>query len=289
MERELWKLLYCIATKLDKRWGRWKYSTSDIVVVYLWSVVNDRPMSWVVVRAHWPDDLRPRVLPTQSTLSRRMRHSDVQQLMTEIEHTWLALLGVASMLIRRIDGKPLAVSNVSKDPDARFGRGAGGMQNGYKFHAVWAGGPLPLAWGLTAMNVSEKTMARQLIPTLPGGGYLLGDPEYDCNALFDLAHESGHQLFTPKRQKHRGLGHRRQSPYRLRSIELMRGQFGKTLYRFRRQIERDFGNLVSFGGGLTCLPPWVRRFPRVRNWLNAKLLLNAARWFRIHPAALALA
>jgi len=30
------------------------------------------------------------------------------------------------------------------------------------------------------MNVSEKTMARRLIPTLPGGGYLLGDAEYDA-------------------------------------------------------------------------------------------------------------
>ena len=53
--------------------------------------------------------------------------------------------------------------------------------------------------------------------------------------------------------------------------------------------ERDFGNLVSFGGGLACLPAWVRRFPRVRNWTNAKLLVNAARWFRNHPESPALA
>jgi hypothetical protein len=289
MERELWTLLYAIAVKLDKQWGCWKYSTSDIVVVYFWCVVNDRPMSWAVEKMNWPEDLRPSRLPPQSTLSRRMRRSDAQQLMTQIEEAWLGLIGVCRMLIRRIDGKPLTVSGVSKDPDARYGRGAGGMQNGYKLHAVWAGGPLPLAWGLAPMNVSEKTMARQLIPTLPGGGYLLGDPEFDCNALFDLAYEAGHQLVTPKRQKQHGLGHRRQSPYRLRSIELMHGRFGKSLYHFRRQIERDFGNLVSFGGGFACLPPWVRRFPRVRNWTNAKLLVNAARWFRNHPEALALA
>jgi hypothetical protein len=35
MERELWLLLYEIALKLDKHWGRWKYSTAEIVVVYL--------------------------------------------------------------------------------------------------------------------------------------------------------------------------------------------------------------------------------------------------------------
>ncbi len=68
----------------------------------------------------------------------------------------------------------------------------------------------------------------------------------------------------------------------------MKTEFGKKLYRFRRQIERDFGNLFSFGGGLTRLPPWVRRFPRVRNWVNAKLLINAARWFRNHPEVPAL-
>jgi hypothetical protein len=218
-----------------------------------------------------------------------MRHADAQQLMTEIEQAWLAVAGVSSLLIRMIDGKPLGVSGVSKDADAAYGRGAGGMQKGYKFYTVWATGPLPLAWGLAAMNVSEKRMARQLIPSLPGGGYLLGDPEYDCNALYELAHAVGHQLLAPKRQKQHGLGHRPQSPYRLRSIELMKQKFGKKLYRFRRQIERDYGNLVSFGGGLACLPPWARRFTRVRNWVHAKLLINAARWFRNHPEVPALA
>lgn len=289
MERELWILLYEVAMKLGKPWGRWKYSTAEIVGVYFWCVLNDRPMCWGVDKTNWPDDLCPKRLPPQSTLSRRMRRSDAQQLMTEIEQTWLAIVGVSGLLIRMIDGKPLGVSGVSKDADAAYGRGAGGMQKGYKLHAVWGSGPLPLAWGLAPMNRSEKTMARELIPSLPGEGYLLGDPEFDSNALYDLAHAAGHQLLVPKRQKQHGIGHRRHSLYRLRSIELMKHQFGKALYRFRRQIERDFGNLVSFGGGLTCLPAWVRRFPRVRNWVQAKLLVNAARWFRNHPAVIALA
>lgn len=290
MERELWNLLYEMARRLDSPWGSWKYSTSDVVVVYLWGVLHDRPMSWTVVKANWPEDLCPSHLPSQATLSRRMRHSDAQRLMTAIEQVWLALSGVAGLLpVRVIDGKPLGVSNVSRDIDAGYGRGAGGMQKGYKLYAVWGSGPLPLAWGLAAMNCSEKTMARQLIPTLPGGGYLLGDAEYDSNALHDLAHAADYQLVTPKRQKQHGIGHRPQSPYRLRSIELMNTQFGKALYELRRQIERDFGNLVSFSGGLICLPAWVRRFPRVRNWIHAKLLINAARWFRNHPDLLAFA
>jgi hypothetical protein len=35
--------------------------------------------------------------------------------------------------------------------------------------------------------------------------------------------------------------------------------------------------MVSFGGGLAALPPWVRRIWRVRNWVWAKLLINGSR------------
>ena len=283
MERELWKLLYATATRLDKQWGDWKFSAADILGVYFWAVVHDRPMSWAVSKVHWWEDLRPRCLPSQATLSRRMRRDETQRLMIETEQTWLALTAASCYWLRMIDGKPLVVSGVTKDQDAGYGRGAGGMQKGYKLHAVWARGPLPLAWGLARMNTSEKVMARYLIPALPGSGYLLADAEYDSNALYDLAHQAGHQLLAPKRQKHRGVGHRPQSPHRLRSIELMKRPFGKQVHRCRRQIEREFGTLTNFGGGLACLPAWVRRFPRVRNWVHAKLLINAARWFRNHP------
>ena len=87
MERELWLILYETTVRLDKRFGSWKFSTADIVVVYFWSVVHDRPMSWAIQPQHWPDDLRPACLPSQSTLSRRLRHADTQRLMTETEQT----------------------------------------------------------------------------------------------------------------------------------------------------------------------------------------------------------
>jgi Transposase DDE domain len=289
MERELWSSLYAVATRLDTNFASWRFTAADILVVYFWAVMHDRPMSWAIDKGHWPDDLRPRLLPSQATLSRRMRRPETQQLMADIEQTWIALTVLSGFWLRMIDGKPLPVSGVSKDKDAGYGRGAGGMQKGYKLHAVWASGPLPLAWGLAAMNVSEKKMARYLIPSLPGSGYLLGDAEYDSNALYDLANQAEHQLLVPKRQKHRGVGHRPQSPHRLRSIHLMKTRFGKGLHRHRRQIEREFGTLTTFGGGLACLPAWARRFPRVRNWVHAKLLVNAARWLRNHPDALAVA
>jgi hypothetical protein len=47
--------------------------------------------------------------------------------------------------------------------------------------------------------------------------------------------------------------------------------------RVRTTVERFFGTLATFGGGLSSLPTWVRRLHRVRVWVAAKLTLNAAR------------
>ena len=290
MERELWKLLYELALRLDKPFGSWKFSNADVLAVFLWAVAHDRPTSWALQENVWPDDLRL-VLPSQSTMSRRLRKHATRQLMLEVERAQMSLLTVTCWWIRALDGKPLPVGGYSKDADAGYGRGAGGKCKGYKLHAIWAGGPLPVAWGLAPINVSEHKMAKEPIQSLPGEGYLLADGHLDSNALYDLAHQQGYQLLSPRRRSRKGgLGHTYQSPHRLRCIELLQSKFGKDLYAFRGQIERDFGNLTSFGGGLTCLPAWVRRFPRVCNWVHAKLLLNAARWICKHsPTTPALA
>ena len=284
MERELWRSLYLLAKALDKPWGGWRYSTAEVLGAYFWAVVHDRPTSWATRPEEWPDDLRPVWLPPQSTLSRRLRRPETVQLMTAVEQRLVGLLALGKYLVHVIDGKALAVSLVSKDPDAGYGRGAGGRQKGYKLHAVWGGGPLPTAWGLAPMNVSEKRMARHLIPALPGGGYLLGDAQYDANALYDLSASAGFQLLTKKTtdRGRGGLGHRPQSPHRLRSIELAQVAFGRDLYRQRNAIEARFGTLTCTGGELGPLPAWVRRFHRVRHWVQAKILAHAVRWIILH-------
>jgi len=284
MERELWRVLYLLALELDNPWGAWRYSTAEVLGAYFWAVVHDRPTSWATCPEHWPNDLRPAWLPPQSTLSRRLRQPEMVELMTAVEQHLVALLALGQYLVQIIDAKALAVSKVSKDPDTGYGRGAGAPQKGYKLYAIWSRGPMPLAWGLAPMNVSEKTMARRLIPTLPGGGYLLGDPEYDANPLYDLAAEAGFQLVAKKRKDRGrgGLGHRRQSPGRLRSIELLQTEFGHALYRQRNAIECRFGTLTSTGGGLAPLPAWVRRFNRVRNWVQAKIIAASVRWLLLN-------
>ena len=285
MERELWKALYWLLRAADKPWGDWQYSTSDVLAAYFWAVVHDRPTKWAADPRQWPDDLRPALLPSESTLCRRLQKPEAVELMTTVEQQLTTLLALGRRLVHLIDGKALAVSNVSKDPDAGYGRGAGGQQKGYKLHAVWGDGPMPVAWGVAPMNVSEKKMARGLIPDLPGGGYLVADGQYDANGLYDLAEQAGFQLTaqkTPGRTRNE-LGHRRHSPARLRSIELLQTTFGRALYKYRAAIEARFGTLVASAGGLSPLPAWVRRFRRVRHWVQAKLILAGLRGRLLHP------
>ncbi|MCY2930121.1 MAG: hypothetical protein NTV86_11635 [Planctomycetota bacterium] len=45
----------------------------------------------------------------------------------------------------------------------------------------------------------------------------------------------------------------------------------------RTGIERSYGNLTSFAGGLGPLPAWVRRPHRVATWVAAKLSLDYTR------------
>jgi hypothetical protein len=211
-------------------------------------------------------------------MSRRLRQEDTQSFLAELTRR---LIGHDQPeLVKMVDGKPLPVSRHSQDPDATFGRGAGGLDKGYKLHAIYGASGDILTWQVHPINVGEKAVAATLVEELSGEGYLLGDANYDGNPLYAAAGAHGHQLVAPRRMgTGQGLGHRRQTPERLRAMEMLEGpsNFGRELFQQRRQIETRFGNLCSFGGGLVCLPPWVRTLPRVRLYVAAKILIRAAR------------
>ena len=136
---------------------------------------------------------------------------------------------------------------------------------------------MPEAYRIEPMNINEDKVAEEMMPELTGGGYLLGDGEYDANGVFDAAGAAGYQLLAPREDPEAGLRHGYQSPYRLRCIERMRSPFGRGVWGLRGRIERSFGVLTSFGGGLSSLPSWVRRLRRVRLWVSAKLAINGVR------------
>jgi len=273
MERELWKQLYLVVVRLDNGWTNGFYRASEIVVVFLWAVVHDRPTRWACDPRNWGPDA-PAVLPSQSTMSRRLRTAPIRKLLDDVE----ALLGGSPRRwwLHWMDSKPLVVGSYSKDPDARYGRAAKGFARGYKLHTYWGGGPLPSIWRLEPMNVGDSVAAKKLARHLPGEGYLVGDSQYDSNPLYATA-APGHQVVAPQKRPGKGLGHRRHHPARLRSLELLTKPFGQALLQCRKQIERNFGCLTNFGPGLSPLPNWVRRFHRVHLWVQAKLLINALR------------
>lgn len=277
MERELWTRLDPIVTAACQRISHSKVSFSDrwILLVYFWAVIHDRPTSWACVTENWPADLRPARLPSQPTMSRRLRSPHIQWALALVMEE---LRGDPSVgLLKCIDAKPLPVGGDSRDPDARWGRGTHTLFKGYKLYALWGPGPVPLAWEVRSANHAESTEADRLIPHLAGVGYLVGDAAYDGNRLYDLAMAHEHQLIAPPKRRGKGLGHQRQSPNRLRGLKLLASPFGRALYAARGDIERDFGHLTSFGGGLSGLPSWVRRSGRVGMWVEAKLVVNAVR------------
>lgn len=190
MERERWNELYALAGRLGKSIvGGYVYDVVCIVGVYFWAVVHDRPVSWACEKRNWPADLVRWGLPSQPTMSRRLRSTAVRQLLAAIEDAMRQDANSAE--VKLIDAKPLMVGGCSKDKDAKWGRAAGGFWKGYKFFALWGGGPLPIAWTVNSMNVSEERMARKLIPHLSGEGYLIGDNVYDSNTLYDMAVRGG--------------------------------------------------------------------------------------------------
>jgi hypothetical protein len=287
MERELWNRISTIVTAVDRKFGKERYthSVGRIVRVYLWAVLNERPVDWACRRENWRGVRPPEGLPDQSRMSRRLRQPDTKEFLFAVLDS--VDLPAQSELLKIIDGKPLPISRHSQDADARFGRGAGGLDKGYKFHAIYGGSGRLLAWQVHAMNMDEKEVGCQMVQELSDEGYLLGDANYDASRLYVEAAAHGHQLVAARSKPHSRLGHRPHVSARLRSIALLEGpsEFGRSLYTQRRQIESRFGNLCSFGGGLICLPPWVRTLHRVRTYVSAKLVIRLARNAIVHQSA----
>lgn len=284
MERELWPVLYRTVRAVGRDFSQ-KYVQIPgwvLVLTMLWAALHDRPVSWACDPAHWAATrLRPARLPSDSTMSRRIDTVAVGLLWRAIEQRLREQSAEHPALVAFLDGKPLPVGGATKDPDARYGRAAGTMAKGYKLHAIWAKRALPETWEVTPMNTAEPTVAGRLLPQLTGGGYLLADGNYDANDLFDQARGREYQLLTPAPDAGTGRGHRYHSPYRWRSIHLMRETtFGPAVYACRIGVEQAYGNATSFAGGLAPLPAWVRGLDRVRTWVWAKLLINAARILR---------
>jgi len=306
MEGELWQEAYRVVREEGNRQpprARLKYPDAVIVLVLLWAALHDRPVSWACDGRNWAGcgrGRRPGSLPSAATVSRRLRTVGALGLLGRA----LARLGdkAPPALVRRVDGKPLPVGGFSKDRDAKWGQAVDHKARGYKLFLVWGAGVVPDAWKLGPMSEAEPVAAaKDLVPKLIGGGYLLGDGIYDSNPTHAACDACGFQLVAPRKDPHAGLGHCPHEPGRLRSIALLEtpapgdlpltgsrpcpAPFARALYDRRGDIERELGGWCSFGGGLQPLPSWARTPHRVAYWSAAKLLINGLRLCRLRGIA----
>jgi hypothetical protein len=285
MEDELFALVYALlqdeGNKRPRR-GRKQYSDVLILAVYFWAVVHDRPTCWACQRCHWPAVWHWLSLPSQPTLSRRLRSFAVVQLLMMLMDRLRQVRAPgmrADPLVHVIDSRPLVVGGFSKDRECRWGYATGGKARGYKCCALLGTAVVPEQLLLGALNLADAVGAAELLQRSVCQGYVLADATHDTNALHQLARAQGVQLLSPRKAPGSGLGHCHHDPGRLRSIALLEApsSFGRRLYRLREPIERHFGNCSSFGGGLAPLPSWVRTPQRVVRWLWAKEILNGLR------------
>lgn len=292
MDRELWTLLLPAIQRAAKRVG-WHggqrlplYPNWLIVAIYVWCARHDRPLCWGCQRSSYHGLFRPRKLPSVSQFTRRIKSDDAQQIL-QLVHDQFAQRRLPCDA-GSIDGKPLLVSPVSKDRQAKRGKISGGYGKGYKLHAMVNEHRRIVVWSVTGLNEDEKTVAREVLlthlPPMTPTSLILADSHYDSAPLHKqiaeplglcLLHpligqvfvsEGGHQPRTLRR-----MGATRRELMRLwkQQPDLMR-----FVLKLRDQIERVFGVLCCTAGGLgTALPPWVRTLVRVRRWVGVKIIL----------------
>ena len=291
MEHEAWSILMVALRDLGRSRqdsSHHTHSTILVVRVYLWAVLHDRPTSWACRREAWDERTRPKVLPSQSAMSRRLRTDAFAECLNALTRRLRGRCDASKLVVHRIDGKPLPVAKHTRDSQATTGYGAGQLQKGYKLHLADAGSALPEGWIVTPMHLHESKIALELIPDLRGAGYVVGDANYDDNRLYEACAERDLRFLAPRRRPFTGLG-KKPKPFhadRLQAIgtfecaRLAAGvgndTFGHGLLRQRRRIETTLGRWTTHALGFKGLPAWVRGLRRVRQWVHAKFLIIAA-------------
>jgi hypothetical protein len=304
MDHELWATLKAAVNRAIGSFGRptrrCVYSERLILLMYFWAVWHDRCLSWACDPVHYGSLFRPRRLPSISRFTRRVKTQRFQQLL-QIIHDDLATRGTSCPfeLLGYVDGKALAVSPVSKDPDARCGRVSGGFGRGYKLHAWINEHRRVVIWCVSPLNLDEKRAAAHMLHHLPRGnsqldspaqiamgtGLTLGDKGYDSRQMQRQFDEKGRRLITPllgekridpKGQIEKTLRAMGSSRRELVEIWKQHRYLMRYVMKSRNNAEGTF-SVLSLACGLDRLPGFVRRLERVRRWVGCKLILYHAR------------
>ena len=248
MERQLWRKI--VAVLLDACNGRirscYGYSDFEIVSVWFWAVVHDRPVTWACRLCNWPAQCLAGLwrdgLPSDATMSRRLRTTEVRDLLEKMEDIVLKP-GPEMQLCWAMDGKSLPIGGCSKDKQSGYGRAAGCKAKGYKLHAITGKHGEVAQWRIAPMNKDERVMARRMLKVTSVKGYIVADSNYDSNKLHQVCDDRGNLQLVARRRygAGRGFGHRKQTQGRLRCVELTENpspDFANDLFAQRESIER---------------------------------------------------
>jgi Transposase DDE domain len=290
MDREIWRTLRTSVKRICRSYktGRRKpqFSHAHILLMYFWCVWQNRCLNWACDPTHYGGLFRPRELPSISQFRRRVA-DDVFQSLLQLIHQDLAREGV-SCPVKYLDAKPLLVSPVSKDVDARNGHITGGFAKGYKLHAMIGENRRIIIWSVMPLNVAEQSIALELSMLLKPAaapGLILADSNYDSAPLHKSLALSDHLLLTPLKAQQRvkdGVHHpvtlRQMGPQRREALEVWKKHpdLAKYMLKGRNNIEGVF-SVMSLALNAGSPPPWVRRLSRVRRWAGAMIILHNAR------------
>jgi len=293
MDRDQWRVVLEAVkraarqlAKSQPRERRPRFADWLIVAMYLWAVAHDRCQTWACDRRHYGGVFRPRgPLPSVSQFNRRVADERTRLVLQRVHRE----LGgdVTATALSYLDGKPLTVGVASKDPEAAKGHVMGGFAKGYKLHAWMSEDRRIPLWCVTPLNVGEAPVAELLVERvreLSGRSLTLADQNYDSSDLHKKLDARGGRLVVwPKGPEKLNERHpvtlRQMGPAR-RELVAAREQVPSLLRMVLRQrvnAEGVLGNLCGCGGGLTGLPPWVRRLRRVRRWVGGKIILYHAK------------
>jgi hypothetical protein len=285
MDREIWTTLRTSVKRVCKTMKvkrRLQFSYAEMLLMYFWCVWQNHALNWGCNRIHYGDLFRPRKLPSISQFRRRVSEDVFQSLLQKI-HLEMARPGVSSR-VKYLDGKPMLVSPVSKDPDATNGHITGGYGKGYKLHAMISENRRIIIWSVTPLNIAEQSVALELVPFLEPAaapGLLLADSNYDSAPLHKSLVASDHRLLTPLKAQQRvkdGMHHpvtlRQMGPQRREAVHVWKehADLAEHVLKERNNAEGVF-SVMSMALNAGSPPPWMRRLARVKRWAGAVIIL----------------
>jgi hypothetical protein len=250
------------------------YCDGLIVFIYFYGVLGNHSRAWACQRTNWPIWCRRLKLPSYSQFNKRLKTPSISHWIERINAELRVQLPHTPD--KTVDGMPMIVSGYSHDPDARRGKVPDGWAKGYKLHAIADSCSAIDEFEVTGLEAGEATVLRRLIPRTDLRGVTLrADANYDSNPTYRTAADAGARLVAPRRKPGTGIGHHRQHPDRLAALaELEQTNLGlRNHKRHRIRAEQSFARLTNLPFGLWALPNFVRRLPRVRLWVAAKILL----------------